>query len=184
MWLLPQRPVPGNLPVELYSGVYILGRSAQCDAIIRNATVSRRHGRLTCLSSDTVSLEDLASTNGIFVGDRRVSRCKLEAPCTFRCGTEELQLVTTPPLPVLESSGTEETQRAEAVTLNNLSMPIPLTCAQREVLALLLDGMEEKHVSVRLGKSPHTVHNHVRSIYESCGVHSRAQLFAKLLRRQ
>jgi DNA-binding NarL/FixJ family response regulator len=48
--------------------------------------------------------------------------------------------------------------------------------ARRQVLALLLQGYAEKQVAVRLGLKDHIVHRHVKKIYKSYGVQSRAEL--------
>jgi DNA-binding NarL/FixJ family response regulator len=56
-----------------------------------------------------------------------------------------------------------------------------LTRRQREVLAYLLDGKAEKQIAYRLRISVHTVHSHIRKIYESHQVHSQTELMARLL---
>lgn len=52
----------------------------------------------------------------------------------------------------------------------------------RQVLALLHSGDSEKMIAVRLGISTHTVHDYVKLLYRHFGVHSRAELLAKLPR--
>ena len=53
-----------------------------------------------------------------------------------------------------------------------------LTRRMRQILPLLMQGLSEKEVAVRLGCSPHTVHIHVTRMYARLGVHSRAELLA------
>jgi DNA-binding CsgD family transcriptional regulator len=53
----------------------------------------------------------------------------------------------------------------------------------RETLALLLDGMSEKEVSVQLQLKPGTVHEYITSIYRHFNVSSRAELLAYFVRR-
>jgi len=53
----------------------------------------------------------------------------------------------------------------------------------RPVLTHLLDGHGEKQVAAQLGLSRHTVHEQVKAIYRAIGVNSRAELFARFLRR-
>ncbi len=48
----------------------------------------------------------------------------------------------------------------------------------RQVLWLLCLGRSEKEIAIQLALSTHTVHNHVRRLYESLGVHSRRELLA------
>jgi DNA-binding NarL/FixJ family response regulator len=49
------------------------------------------------------------------------------------------------------------------------------------VLHALLTGQSEKHVAVTLGLSPHTVHQHVTTIYRAFEVRSRAELMSACL---
>jgi pSer/pThr/pTyr-binding forkhead associated (FHA) protein len=65
------RLVWGAMEVPLYEGENVLGRDPGPRGAIPDASVSRRHARLT-LAGDTVTLEDLGSKNGTFAGDRRI----------------------------------------------------------------------------------------------------------------
>lgn len=47
-----------------------------------------------------------------------------------------------------------------------------------QVLDRLLVGDSEKQIAVRLCLSRHTVHEHVKALYQRCGVSSRAELLA------
>ncbi len=46
---------------------------------------------------------------------------------------------------------------------------------------LLLEGLSEKEIAYKLGLSRHTVHSHVKDIYELAGVNSRAELLARFV---
>lgn len=50
-----------------------------------------------------------------------------------------------------------------------------LTNRQREVLALLLEGMSARQIAAQLYISRHTVGNHLAAIYRVLGVHNRAE---------
>ncbi|MBP2316776.1 response regulator transcription factor [Azospirillum soli] len=54
----------------------------------------------------------------------------------------------------------------------------PLTAAERKVLHLFLTGLPEKLIAERLGRSQHTIHDTVASIYRKFGVSSRSALMA------
>ncbi|TAN47455.1 MAG: LuxR family transcriptional regulator [Methylococcaceae bacterium] len=54
----------------------------------------------------------------------------------------------------------------------------PLTPAERRVLRLLLTGLTEKEIADQLGRSHHTIHQWVTSIYRKFGVNNRAALMA------
>ena len=56
-----------------------------------------------------------------------------------------------------------------------------LTPRQRDVLRSLLTGAGEKQAAADLGISPQTLHAHVKSIYATYGVSSRAELLVRCL---
>ena len=72
--------------IPLYEGVNVLGRDPSAGVLIDHETVSRRHATLTVQASSAV-LEDLASKNGTFVGETRLTdRAPLEDGATFILG--------------------------------------------------------------------------------------------------
>ncbi len=67
-----------------------IGRSSTADFIVTAGMVSRFHCRLTATTDGRVELQDLESTNGTFVNDRRVGRVTLEIGDRVRVGRVEL----------------------------------------------------------------------------------------------
>lgn len=55
----------------LASGETIVGRGDESDVAVDSPGVSRRHARIT-IDGGRVTIEDLGSRNGTFVGDRRI----------------------------------------------------------------------------------------------------------------
>ena len=51
---------------------------AAADVVLRDPNVSRRHAELTFTGSDW-TIEDLNSTNGTLVNNRRITRCPLRS---------------------------------------------------------------------------------------------------------
>jgi transcriptional regulator with GAF, ATPase, and Fis domain len=51
---------------------FVLGRDRSCDVVVNDASISRRHARL--IVDDTITLEDLGSTNGSTVQGRRLGK--------------------------------------------------------------------------------------------------------------
>ncbi len=51
-----------------------------------------------------------------------------------------------------------------------------MTARQREVAALVAEGHSIKTIARSLGLSPHTVSQHVRSIYAALEIHDRVSL--------
>jgi diguanylate cyclase (GGDEF)-like protein len=58
-------------------GATVIGRDADCDGILRDDGISRRHAQVVRDESGAFVLQDLGSTNGVFVGGVRVSRHRL-----------------------------------------------------------------------------------------------------------
>lgn len=60
--------------------------------------------------------------------------------------------------------------------------PKDLTSRQLEIACLLVAGVCEREIAERLCLSAHTIHEHVRHIYERLGCRNRAQLAGRMLR--
>ena len=61
----------GSLVIPLARPLTLIGRNADCDVHLASSRVSRRHCCLA-LDGDGVVVRDLGSTNGTWVGGRRV----------------------------------------------------------------------------------------------------------------
>lgn len=57
--------------------VAVLGRSRECDCVLDDGNVSRRHAELRQSRSGDWAIADLGSTNGVKVNDRRVDSARL-----------------------------------------------------------------------------------------------------------
>jgi pSer/pThr/pTyr-binding forkhead associated (FHA) protein len=66
-----------------------MGRGPRADFIVEAALVSRLHCRVTA-GHETVGVEDLSSTNGIFINDTRVETGQLTNGDRLRIGRLEL----------------------------------------------------------------------------------------------
>ncbi len=69
----------------------LLGRHYSCDVVLFALSVSRRHARLVFRDGKWV-LQDLASTNGTIVNERRVGRCELRPGDRVLIGEERLRI--------------------------------------------------------------------------------------------
>lgn len=90
---------PGEDPREqhLTQGRYVLGRTDDNDIQLDSRFVSRHHAQLTVTPRSAV-VEDLNSTNGVFLLDRRIKRHSLRDGETFVIGDHELTFrVGSPP---------------------------------------------------------------------------------------
>ncbi|MFZ5897119.1 MAG: FHA domain-containing protein [Myxococcota bacterium] len=63
----------GDAKMCLEPRAYLVGRSSNCELMIGDARVSRRHARLL-VRADSVVIEDMQSANGVFVNGVRILR--------------------------------------------------------------------------------------------------------------
>ncbi len=73
--------------IELAEGILTIGRDADCDVHLPDDSVSRRHAQFDMTGDDCV-VEDLGSTNGVYVNDRRVKRQRLLPGDRIRFGNQ------------------------------------------------------------------------------------------------
>jgi DNA-binding CsgD family transcriptional regulator len=169
--------------LRLHALTCIVGRSAQCDLIIEDHSVSRRHAEIRLLET-TVALTDLGSRNGTFVEHRRVSTSRVLLEQVVRFGNVSFILSDRarsggkPEREEETESGDGQADAAHPVDGRNTVAL--LTPAQRRVFNQLLSGYSEKRIARQLALSSHTVHNHVRAVYRLLGVHSRPELLAQI----
>ena len=62
----------GSVRVPLHEGENLIGRDATCTVIVDLPNVSRRHARIV-VNGHHAAIEDLGSTNGTVVGDRKIA---------------------------------------------------------------------------------------------------------------
>jgi pSer/pThr/pTyr-binding forkhead associated (FHA) protein len=94
MWILrgPASSEAGALVFRIRPGaVKTIGRARGVDFVVDAPLVSRVHCRLSAGADGRLDVEDLESTNGTFVNDRRLTAsARLEAGDRLRVGRVEL----------------------------------------------------------------------------------------------
>lgn len=181
MWLVGTSDVPGNLPFRLTSGQYIIGRTRRAQVVIVDATVSRRHARLVC-DHGRLRLEDLNSSNGTRVNDRPIT-----SPCEVRVG-DHVQFgyvacaLSASPLLARAADEDDSTYQVRHEVAKTVRID-GLTAAQIAVVQHVLAGRTDLEIARILDKSPHTIHTHLKAVFQRLQVHSRAELIVKYLKR-
>jgi pSer/pThr/pTyr-binding forkhead associated (FHA) protein len=91
VWILQvSEPADSPLIFRIRSGaIKTIGRAPRADFIVDRALVSRLHCRLTA-GDDGLEVQDLSSTNGTFVNDKRVDRAQIGSGDRLRVGRIEL----------------------------------------------------------------------------------------------
>lgn len=68
--------------------------------------------------------------------------------------------------------------------LTKPTAPVSLSPREREMLALIVEGLTAKEMADRLDVSIHTIDTHTRHLFRKLGVHSRAAAAARALRER
>jgi hypothetical protein len=90
------RPTPALLLAEgrrhvIPPGGALLGRSRECDVVLSDANVSRRHAEVLPGAAGTWTISDLGSTNGVRVDGRQIAGAQeLRAGDRIALGTAEI----------------------------------------------------------------------------------------------
>src|SRR5580704_6012883 len=181
-FFLVNRELTSAPGIKLLQGGTLLGRDPTCHIVVADPSVSRFHAEFS-LQGTNITLRDLGSRNGTFVDGKRVDSSQVRVGQLLHFGCVLLQLETADENvgkgnAELETASISDVLEAAPTELDNL----PLSAAVRRVFDLLLAGLAEKEIASRLGVSRHTVHTHVRKIYDVLGVRSRAELAALFLR--
>ena len=94
----PERPVvfahlalPDGTSVTIGSDTLVIGRGQDADVRITDSSVSRRHARVS-VAGTTIVIEDLGSTNGTSVNNRRITREELRIGDTVNIGAAVLHV--------------------------------------------------------------------------------------------
>jgi hypothetical protein len=82
-------------PFALAKDTITIGRSSDCDIQILTHFVSREHARLTVSPRGGVLIEDLGSTNGVFVNSVRIDRQELRHGDLVTVGESEFRFLET-----------------------------------------------------------------------------------------
>lgn len=81
---------PGRV-VPIAKPRVVMGR-AECDVVLSDPQLSRQHA-LIAINGTSARLEDLGSTNGTFVDEKRIQTAELVDRSEFRIGSHELVFV-------------------------------------------------------------------------------------------
>lgn len=161
-----------------------IGRLSACPIQLLHESVSRRHAATWKDADGVLRIRDLGSSNGTFVNENRVTEATFVVGDTLKLGKVMLDVMEESEVDVstdiMIDRPTATTTDPLGIDTIDMSME-SLSEAQLRVLRVLLTGKSEKEVAETLFLSPHTVHSHVRVIYQYYGVNSRATLMAHFI---
>ncbi|MEE9554055.1 MAG: SpoIIE family protein phosphatase [candidate division Zixibacteria bacterium] len=116
---------------HLEKGTYIIGRDLECDLVIEDDTVSRKHAKIEIVNEKKIKLTDLGSHNGTTVNGKRIeSPVSLKQGDIFALGRIELEF-TTADISKTKGSSLEITNidedltRATLISMDEALKPLP-----------------------------------------------------------
>lgn len=111
IWLILQPGQPAERSVEIAGDKAVIGRGDDCDLVLDDPTVSRRHAVISMRLGSPALIEDLDSDNGTYVNGQRI-----RSPIGFS---------TTQGHPKAELRGGEWLQIGDTIAIVSLVPPTP-----------------------------------------------------------
>jgi predicted component of type VI protein secretion system len=141
MLLMVEGPWPGKR-FFIESPMFLVGRDAQCDLVIADRQVSRRHA-VVSQEEDQYILKDLGSKNGTFVNGQELSEAHVlqdgdEVQIALCCKLAFVAAESTAPVILDEpAEGLHMDLESKRVWVSGQELDPPLSLAQYRLLALL-----------------------------------------------
>ncbi|MEM6989884.1 MAG: LuxR C-terminal-related transcriptional regulator [Myxococcota bacterium] len=150
----------------LTTGATLIGRGSSSNLRLEDDGISRQHAKIAVHDDGIVNLLDLRSTNGTFVNGAPIDVAIVRPGDRIQVGPEVSLRFTY--------------RRRDDLAAAPAVVPGPpvstLRPRERDVAALVAEGMTSNDIAARLGISPRTVTTHLRNIYERLQISSRAAL--------
>ena len=157
--------VEGRL-FALTTGSTSIGRGSSSNLQLEDEGISRQHAKIAVHDDGIVNLLDLRSTNGTFLNGERIDVAVVRPGDKIQVGPEVTMRFA-------------YRRRADLAKSPAVAPGPPLSRLrprERDVAALVAEGLTSAEIADRLGISPRTVTTHLRNIYERLGIGSRAAL--------
>lgn len=139
----------------------VVGRSSDLDLVLADDMVSRKHARISVRGGE-VTIQDLGSTNGIFVNGEKVKKARLREGDRILIGASILKLVAAEPGSE-ERTDAEIRQGLEAAAAKVPSEGVAMRGRLEEVplpdlLQLLATSKKSGALSLRSGEARASIH--------------------------
>ncbi len=169
-------PLPRGRRIErLHRGTITLGRGVGVDLLFDVDGVSRKHAKITLFADGEVTIYDLGSTNGTLVNGHPIEICSLRPGDRVSLG----QGVT------LRFDRADPRYRQRSGPAGAGRDPLDrLSVREREIAALVAQGLTNVEIAQRLKIRPRTVGTHLSNIYATVGVPNRTVLARRVMERE
>jgi pSer/pThr/pTyr-binding forkhead associated (FHA) protein len=172
----------GRREIAVPTRAVVIGRGRDADLQLEDESVSRRHARLLMQESQPV-IEDLGSQNGTFVNGRAiVGAARLAMGDRITVGTRDLELMAAPlPSALGQERATEPMSRQRIDKESAADTLGALSPREREVFAMLAEGIAQRDIARHFGVSPKTIETHRTRIGQKLQIKTRAELVRRAL---
>lgn len=140
--------------VELGSGSLLIGRLPECDVLLQDNLVSRMHARIS-VQNDSVVVEDLHSTNGVYVNGMRVGHSVvLRDGDRILIGTTEISLFESRDSSLMRVRASRKISSVPAERVTPVvSQPVPYA-AKNTLPSLQQQAQPQQAVTTKPGRMP------------------------------
>lgn len=174
----PVKLVCGSMELELRHGSLLVGRGPECEIVLDDALVSRLHARVE-VSAEGVKVEDLYSTNGVYLNGERIVRARLvHSGDRLFVGSHEITFIEVPAEPISSSPSTpplsarfspaHEPPTYKSVDTRATPGEIPIT-ARADALDLLGKLARRLANDVKAEQAPRMLGPHLEGILRGAG---------------
>lgn len=139
--LAPVTPAPNLPPIDLEAGESkTIGRGRQADVLVDDPSLSRVHARVTLDASGQLAIDDLGSTNGIFINGTEQLSAPLALGDTVRFGRIEYivsaadETIPTPDAPIASQTVLRRVALSATPKVDRLALEA-LLASSREMMA-------------------------------------------------
>lgn len=158
----------GSVQCELRRGSLLIGRGTECELSLEDPLVSRLHARIH-VDAEGVKVEDLYSTNGVYLNGERIMHARLmHAGDRLFVGNHEVtfQEIRTDPAPAPSVPPSSAPYNREPATRPNITpgaTDIPIT-ARADALDLLGNLARRLANDVKAEQAPRMLGPHLQGI--------------------
>ncbi len=174
----------GNRELVLTPGRWCIGRDPSCEIRIDNDLVSRRHALLHVGETQTL-LEDLGSSNGVVLNEKRIfGSVQVHSGDRFCVGAEEFGLTLDVHDKHAETLDPTRTlpKLSEARPASTSSGLESLSPREKEVLEFLAQGYAQRAIAEKIGVSIKTIETYRSRITVKLGLKTRTELIQYALK--
>lgn len=117
-----------------------IGRRPDCDLVIDNPAISGRHAKIVMENPTAFYIEDLNSTNGTFLRDRKVTRSPLHHEDELMIAKHTITFINDAEIPAPAPEAPKEAVSSDATVVMKTPPPPPKPLAEKAAFLRTIEG--------------------------------------------